>query len=1248
MRLQPANASVPCPCHIFAPTDPASAPPAFNDGTGLTLGIHFKPQADGYITGVRFYKDASMTDAHTGDLWGPDGSLLASGAFTNETASGWQDLTFATPVPVTSGAMYTAAYYTSAGKYTATASYFGSSVSNYPLLAPDSTTVANAGYRGNGVFHSGSEAYPTDTYNSANYWVDVTFRQTLAGEAPSVTAVTPANGGTNVGLGEYVSATFNQNLDAATISSSTVLLRNSQGNNVPATVSYNDTTKVITLVPSSTLTPQTTYTATIVGGSSGVKNLEATGLAASYNWTFTTGSDGCPCSLWGNSKLSGNPHVYTGTGGQTFGVKIRATENGYIQAIRFYKSLIDTSSSHTVTLWTAGGTSLGSGTSTHESDQGWQEIKLSSPVLITQNTDYIISYYSPANTHVYSIDGLSIDITNGVLKEPANSFVYGSGSAFPTTLTTDDKNDNYWIDAVFSLNGTYTPPLSVGATQPKSDSYGVLSSSPVTVQLSNAIDTSTLSNSVTVTDASGHAIAGSLSYSDGNRLISFTPTSPFSASAVYTVTVASSLKDVYGTQLGTPYTFRFTTGSSLATNINQGLGGPVLVITDTHNPYDTYLAEMLRAEGITYFTTKDVAAVSSADLSNYKAVLLGRSSLTTTQVAMFEDWVRAGGNLIAMQPDQQLASFMGLTPTGQTLAEGYVKVDASATPGIGITAETMQYHGTADRYQNSSATTVATLYSNATTTTSNPAVVTKDVGAGRIGAFTYDLPKSTALLHQGNPAWAKQERDGSSPIRPDDLFYGGASTDYLNVTKARIPQADEQQRLLVNMLLSMSKDNSPLPRFWILPHGYKGAVVMAGDDHGTPSGSHDVADELLRNSASNCSVADWECARSGTFIYTASGLTSAQANQIYALGFGVGLHTSTGCSDYASYTDLMNSYTTGLSGFRAKYTGLPDQRTDRTHCYMWSDWDSVPKADIANGMRYNMNYVWWPETWTSSNTGYVTGSGLTMRLTDASGNLLDVYQGVTDLDYENDPTSTTMNTDFDNVIGTAEYYGFLGTHYDYSNDYENQLLVAALAHGLPLISPDQALNWKDALGSSAFSNLSTSSSQLKFDISVAQGGNGMQSMVPASAGNGNIVSVMRNSQPVSYTTSTIKGFAYAIFNALPGSYIIQYGPPVAASTVGPQVPSKAVPATGASGSFASITAAAAEPSSQPAPSSLQNSLPATHRRAASGPAGQTPAGANTVLIIAAYTAGAITVVAGGTGAVLGFKFHKFKLPRFKF
>ena len=78
--------------------------------------------------------------------------------------------------------------------------------------------------------------------------------------------------------------------------------------------------------------------------------------------------------------------------------------------------------------------------------------------------------------------------------------------------------------------------------------------------------------------------------------------------------------------------------------------------------------------------------------------MLGETGLSAAQVTMLDDWVHAGGNLIAMRPDPQLAGLLGLSDTPDTLANAYLQVDTGSAPGAGIVGQTIQFHGTADRY----------------------------------------------------------------------------------------------------------------------------------------------------------------------------------------------------------------------------------------------------------------------------------------------------------------------------------------------------------------------------------------------------------------------------------------------------------------------------------------------------------------------------------------------------------------------
>src|SRR5436190_721729 len=176
------------------------------------------------------------------------------------------------------------------------------------------------------------------------------------------------------------------------------------------------------------------------------------------------------------------------------------------------------------------------------------------------------------------------------------------------------------------------------------------------------------------------------------------------------------------------------------------------------------------------------------------------------------------------------------------------------------------------------------------TSTRRPAVTLRQVGpnGGQIATFTYDLARSIVYTRQGNPAWAGQERDGTAPIRSDDLFFGGAQADWIDLAKVAIPQADEQQRLLANMINFMSRDRKPLPRFWYLPRGLKAAVVMTGDDHGN-NGTEGRFNIYTANSPSGCSVSDWQCVRATSYIYPSTPIGPTQAAAYAANGLEIGV-----------------------------------------------------------------------------------------------------------------------------------------------------------------------------------------------------------------------------------------------------------------------------------------------------------------------------------------------------------------------
>jgi hypothetical protein len=169
-----------CPCSLWQPSaEPLNV--AVEDPNAVELGVKFRADTDGYITALRFYKSLANTGVHKGNLWTSNGTLLATATFTTESASGWQEVSFATPVAVVAGTTYVASYHTNTGYYSATAGYFAAAgVDVPPLHAPANFSSAN------GVYGYGPSGFPSSSWNATNYWVDVVFNHTPGGpESPN-------------------------------------------------------------------------------------------------------------------------------------------------------------------------------------------------------------------------------------------------------------------------------------------------------------------------------------------------------------------------------------------------------------------------------------------------------------------------------------------------------------------------------------------------------------------------------------------------------------------------------------------------------------------------------------------------------------------------------------------------------------------------------------------------------------------------------------------------------------------------------------------------------------------------------------------------------------------------------------------------------------------------------------------------------------------------------------------------------
>jgi len=462
-----------CTCISIWPATTVPSVIDSGDGHAVEVGVLFTADSPAYLTGIRFYKAPTNLGTHVGHLWSSTGTLLGTATFPSETASGWQQGYFETPVWVNANTPYVASYFAPDGHYSASNSYFASSGTDSPPLH----ALANGVDGPNGVFtYTSSGAFPSSSFESSNYWVDVLY----AAQTYTVSGTITGTGGPGA------TVTLSGNIPATTTA-------DANGN-----FTFNGVYE-----GAYSVTPSNSGFVFVPGNQNIVlSQANITGV----NFTVP---QVCPCNtIWQPSTTpaatdSGDPAAVE------LGLKVQASTDGYVLGVRFYKAPKNTGV-HIGNLWTYSGTgtggtgsegSAGSGpggllstaTFANESPSGWQQVMFANPVPVVANSPYIASYYAPqghysADASYFANSGVNspplLALQNGV--DGGNGvFSYSSTSTQPSSSY---QSDNYWIDVIYATTGTYTISGTVSGP----------GASGVTVVLSGTV------NATTTTDINGN------------------------------------------------------------------------------------------------------------------------------------------------------------------------------------------------------------------------------------------------------------------------------------------------------------------------------------------------------------------------------------------------------------------------------------------------------------------------------------------------------------------------------------------------------------------------------------------------------------------------------------------------------------------------------------------------------------------------------------------------------------------------
>ena len=563
---------------------------------------------------------------------------------------------------------------------------------------------------------------------------------------------------------------------------------------------------------------------------------------------------------------------------------------------------------------------------------------------------------------------------------------------------------------------------------------------------------------------------------------------------------------------------------------------PILVVVNDGQVYKwgRYLGEILRAEGLNSYDVIDISTMSPAGLSSYPLVILAQTALSSAQASTLSGYVSAGGRLIAMRPDAQISGLFGLGASAGSQTDGYVGLTVGAAldgtqPASGLTSETLQIHGSVDLYTPiAGSVTLAQLYSNATTATAYPAVVSAGNGAGKAVAYLYDLPTNIIYTRQGSPTngfyvnpstGITGDVDGDGVYRTIDLFEKiGGGQPWVDLNKVPVPQADVQLRHFARLVKTLVGEVQPQPALWYFPGTAMTTLVVTGDGHANPASYYQA--EINSLLAKHATITFYDALGSAPSA-------SDALNWQNTLGITNGIHPYANRPDtYPPFniTNLQQGYQVYNNWFQSQYVqyGVNMSKTVRNHQVAWAGWTDSADYAATYGIGMDTSFYSWG-TWlkkadTTWAHGYTNGSGQPMKFIRADGTILPVYQQATQLideqllaavpetNEELDAAGALVITRAMMDASLAGNYSALVTqnHVDYYGFGSPQVWAEGMfdyanTKGIPIVNADQWYNFTTLRHDANYSaiNWDATNSILTFTLTSTAGSGSLTTALPA-------------------------------------------------------------------------------------------------------------------------------------------------------
>jgi hypothetical protein len=478
----------------------------------------------------------------------------------------------------------------------------------------------------------------------------------------------------------------------------------------------------------------------------------------------------------------------------------------------------------------------------------------------------------------------------------------------------------------------------------------------------------------------------------------------------------------------------------------------MLIIHDPHAPqsrYSHYLAELLRLEGIMSSQSANLSDLSATTLIGHDMVVLPRTTLDRHQIALLCAYVTTGGTLLALLPDNNLVTALGITPCYQLIPHGQLTVGDTT-----IVAEPIDVIGPTAIWQvPDDATIVANI-------NQHPAIVSRTIGAGNVLLYAFDVAYCVARLRQGDPQYVDLCAAGLDGIyRPSELF-----VHQLDPQRAHIPQADLHTALLAHLIMT----HAPQPRIWYYPRAQQtSTMIMTSDDDWSQVAEFEALIAGLARHDAQCTF----------FLVPQSRVTPSDITRWQAAGHTFSVHPALAqdivvglATDEPQVRIVAAMLAENITRHQREYAA--PVRTIRQHAVRWLGYVEAARVLASHGVQLDCNYLA-----VSPYLGYVCGSGRAVRFVDEHGQIIDCFQQPTlwteeclihpayVFSFKWEVAHAIAVTDQLIAAAAQRYYTpvTINSHPVSFATYSQPLIEAnwqaARRHGMPIVSADTWLDW---------------------------------------------------------------------------------------------------------------------------------------------------------------------------------------------